>query len=106
MAEDFQDSPLGKALQRQKELQAKIKAATDTIKATMQELEKLKQFINTYRSFLIPSESTDKGATGSLPTISPVSTKLRGRAHGQTQAVFNALVLDIFAGRWTPYEKH
>ena len=95
MAENFHDSPLGKALQRQKELQDKIKSATDTIKATMQELEKLKQFIDTYRSFSTTSESTDKGATDSLPASSPVSTKLRGHAHGQTQAVFEALVLDI-----------
>ena len=90
-----EDSPLARALKRQKELQDTIKAATEAIKGAMQELEKLRQFTDLYRSFSTEREPLDKGASDSLPITSPVSTKLRGRAHGQTQAVFEALALDI-----------
>lgn len=93
--EDFGDSPLDKALKRQKELQDTIKTATDTIKVAMQELEKLKQFIDLYRSFSTDIESVVKGGSDSPQALAPASAKLKGHAHGQTQAVFEALALDI-----------
>jgi len=94
------DLAIVNALKRQKELQETIKAATDTIKSTMQELEKLKQFIDLYRSLSTGAESESKGGSDSpavfkTPHHAPVSTKLKGHAHGQTQAVFDALALDI-----------
>jgi transposase len=93
MADDGADNiQLANALKRQKELQDTIKVATDTIKAAMQDLEKIRQFIDLYRSF-----STDRDsriAKGSDLAPSP-SKKLKGHAHGQTQSVFEALALDI-----------
>lgn len=82
------------ALKRLKELQDAIKIATDTIKASMQEIEKLKQFIDLYRSFTTDSDS-GIGRGSDSAALPPASTKLKGHAHGQTQAVFEALALDI-----------
>ena len=49
-ATHFHELPLDRALKRQKELQEVIKAATETIKAAMQEIETLRQFTDVYRS--------------------------------------------------------
>lgn len=92
--DDFNESPLDKAVKRQKELQETIKAATETIKSAMQELEKLRQFTDLYRSFSVVGETESRG--GSDSSSAPAAAgKLKGRAYGHTQAVFEALVLDI-----------
>jgi hypothetical protein len=84
---------LANALKRQKELQGTIRAATDTIKAAMQELDRTRQFINMFRTFTPSSESG--AGIGSSAQVVPGSIKLKGHAHGQVQAVFEALALDI-----------
>lgn len=91
--DDSKNIQLANALKRQKELQDTIRAATDTIKTTMQELDRTKQFIDMFRTFTPNSESVV--GIGSTASVAPVSTKLKGHAHGQVQAVFEALVLDI-----------
>jgi hypothetical protein len=90
---DFAESPLAKARRKEKELQHTIKTATETIKVAMQELEKLKQFTDMYRSFMTDEKAEAKATAQAAPT--PVSIKLRGAAHGQTQAVFQSLALAI-----------
>jgi transcriptional regulator len=93
MAEDGTENiQLANALKRQKELQDTIKNATNTIKSAMQELEKIRQFIDLYRSF---SPHRDSGIARGSDSASLPSKKLKGRAHGQTQSVFEALALDI-----------
>jgi DNA-binding CsgD family transcriptional regulator len=86
--DDPHETPLAKALRREKELQEAIKAATETIKVAMQEIEKIKQFREMYRSFS-PEAAPEKGTRETTPPA------LRGAAHGNTQALFEALVLDI-----------
>jgi hypothetical protein len=90
--DDFQDSPWAKALQRQKELQEIVKAATETIKTAMQELEKLRQFTEMYRSLATDEKPVEKEASAGPK---PVSSMLRGAAHGEMQTVFQSLALDI-----------
>jgi len=92
-AEDYEDTPLSNVLKRQKELQDKIKAATNTIKEAMQELEKIKIFLDVLRS--ASARSGVAVSVGSDSPPAPVSTRLKGHAHGQTQEVFQALALDI-----------
>src|SRR5581483_7147769 len=89
---------LTNALKRQKELQETIKVATDTIKSAMQELDGIRKFIDLFRSF---SPHRDAGNARGSDSLPPSSKKLKGHAHGLTQAVFNALALDVLrdAGR-------
>ncbi len=89
-SDDFRDSPLVKALQRQKELQETIKAATETIKTAMQELEKLRQFTDMYRSLV-----TDEKPVEKQESVAAKPVMLKGAAHGETQVVFQSLALDI-----------
>jgi len=92
MADDGTENiQLANALKRQKELQDTIRVATDTIKHAMQELEIIRQFIDLYRSFSADRDSEIVRGSDSPPP----SKKLKGRAHGQTQSVFEALALDI-----------
>jgi len=91
-SDDFQDSPLAKAIRRQKELQETVKAATETIKTAMQELEKIRQFMDMYRSLATDEKPVEKEAS---TAPKPVSTMLRGAAHGEMQVVFQSLALDI-----------
>lgn len=93
-SDDAQNTALANALKRQKELQDTIRAATDTIKVAMQELERTRQFIDMFRSFTAPSDS-GVNIGSAVPAAAPASTKLKGHAHGQVQAVFQALALDI-----------
>jgi len=79
-------------LKRQKELQDTIKSATNTIKDAMQELERIKIFLEVLRT---ASAQSGFAISGGSDSARPVSAKLKGRAHGQTQDVFQALALDI-----------
>lgn len=89
-SDEFRDSPLARALQRQKELQEAIRTATESIKAAMQELEKLRQFTEMYRSLVTNEKPVEK-----QESVAAKPVMLKGVAHGETQAVFQSLALDI-----------
>ncbi|HET8918695.1 MAG TPA: hypothetical protein VFN27_03355 [Xanthobacteraceae bacterium] len=80
-SDDFQDSALGKALQRRKELQ-------ETIKNAVQEIEKIEEWLKMYRSFSTGGVDIFKGADTNR--VMPLS--VAGR---KSQSLFEHLVLSV-----------
>jgi transposase len=80
--DEFQDSALGKALQRRKELR-------ETIENDLQEIEKIEEFLKMYSSFSTGDFSLNKQAQ-ETPGGAPLRT-----GKGTTQSIFEMQVLAI-----------
>jgi hypothetical protein len=83
MSSDENDTPMGRALKRKKELQA-------TIKTAMQELEKIDDYLRMHQRF-----SAEPGSDGQ-PIVANLQPLTMGRVgRGQAQPVFETMVRDV-----------
>ena len=91
MADESQhNTPIGRALQKRRRLQAEIKRI-------MQELEKVESFISLHRQFSTEDEES-KGEPSAAPPV------LSHAGHGQTQPVFERLVIDVIRQNGRPMQ--
>jgi predicted DNA-binding protein YlxM (UPF0122 family) len=81
--DDFHDSPLAKAIRRRKQLQ-------DTIRDSVQEIGKIEEWLKMYRSFSSGESEDIKGDNLQAATVG-----LAGGGHGNTQEVFETLVVSV-----------
>lgn len=91
MADESQhNTPISRALQKRRRLQAEIKRI-------MQDLEDVEKFIALHRRFSTDDEEI-KGESGPVPTL------LTQAGHGQTQPVFERLVVDVIRQTGRPMQ--